>query len=260
MAVFDIEATGLNRTQDRLIDLSIVVLHPDGRRVPHFFRVHPGMPIPPDSTEIHGIGDEDVKGCPRFEEVVDDIDAAFEGKDLAGYNLLYFDIPLLEEEYRRCGRRFDRDDRRVLDAQKIYHFKEPRDLSAALRYYAGRDHVGAHGAEADVLATIDVIEGQLRMYDDLPENMEAMDEFCDPRDPDWADRRGMLRWQDGEIFINFGKKAGKSLNELARKDRQFLKWIVKGSFPLDVREIVEAKLREPSLPNPVIKDGDLPGE
>lgn len=257
IAVFDIEATGLNRKLDRLIDLCVIVIQPGGARATHNFRVHPGCKIPPESTAVHGITDEDVKDCPAFKDVVDDVDKVFAGADLCGYNLLHFDIPLLEEEYIRCKRKFERANRRVLDAQRIYHKREPRDLSAALRYYAEEEHTNAHGAEADVVATIKVVEGQYRKYNDLPMDMEALDEFCNPRDPSWADRNGMLRRDaKGEIFINFGKKQGRSLKELAKKDRQFLKWIVKGDFPHDMQEIVAGYLDKNTFKNQAFTDLD----
>jgi len=257
LAVFDIEATGLNRKLDRLIDLCVIVIQTDGSRATHNFRCHPGCKIPPESTAIHGITDEDVKDCPPFSELLADIDKVFKGADLCGYNLLHFDIPLLEEEFIRCGKKFERSNRRVLDAQRIYHKREPRDLSAALRYYAGEEHTNAHGAEADVIATIKVIEGQYKKYDDLPTTMDAADEFCNPRDPTWADRNGMLKIKDGEVYINFGKKQGRALKALAKEDRQFLKWIVKGDFPHDMQEIVSGFLRDSNFNNSVIKSSDL---
>lgn len=244
LAVFDIEATGLNRKLDRLIDLCVIVIQPGGERATHNFRVHPQCKIPAESIAIHGITDEDVKDCPPFSEVVDEIDKVFKGADLCGYNLLHFDIPLLEEEYIRSDRKFHRANRRVLDAQRIYHKREPRDLSAALMFYANEVHSGAHGAEADVVATIKVLEGQYKKYDDLPADMDAADEFCNPRDPSWADRNGMLKVNaKGDIMINFGKKSGRLLKDLARQDRQFLKWICKGDFPHDMQEIVSGFLK-----------------
>lgn len=122
--------------------------------------------------------------------------------------------------------------------------REPRDLTAALRFYAGEEHTNAHGAASDVLATIKVIEGQFEKYGDLPMDMDSLDEYCNPRDPMWADRKGMLRKDEsGEIFINFGRKQGRSLKELAKIDREFLKWIGRADFPHDMQEIVARHLK-----------------
>ena len=250
LAIFDIEATGLNRVEDRLIDLAVLVLHPGGTRKLHEFRVNPGMPIPAESTEVHGITDTDVKDAPPFAAIIDEVEAVFVGADLAGYNLIHFDIPLLENEYRRLERVFDLEGRRILDAQKIFHKKEPRDLTAALQYYAGEAHTGAHGAAEDVWATLKVIEGQIRMYDDLPKNMEGMDDYCARRDLNWADRIGRLKWVNDKLFINFGRKQGQSVDKLAQDDPGFLRWIIRGDFPQDMKDLVAEVLAKYHKPKP----------
>lgn len=245
LAVFDIEATGLNRKLDRLIDLCVVVIQPGGARTEHNFRVHPGRAIPPESTALHGISDADVRGLPPFSGVIEDVDRVFAGADLCGYSLHRFDIPLLEEEFRRCRRTFDWSTRRVLDAQKIFFKREPRDLSAALRFYAGEEHTNAHGAASDVMATIKVIEGQFEKYGDLPVDMESLDEYCNPRDPSWADRKGLLKKDAaGEVLINFGRKQGRYLKELAKNSPDFLKWIARTDFPRDVQDIVKSHMQK----------------
>ncbi len=245
LAVFDIESTGINRRADRIIDLAIVMLHPGGERTEHTYRVNPGMPIPPGSTEVHGITDEDVKDAPPFEKVAPGIRDLLSNCDLGGFNVLHFDIPLLCEEFRRAGIDFDMEGRRVLDAQRIYHKKEPRDLTAALHFYCGEMHLDAHGALSDVLATIRVVEGQFRKYGDLPRELDALEEFCNPRNPEWVDRTGKIVWDgDGEAAINFGKHQGKKLRDLARLESSFLEWMLRSDFPRDTLDIVENALRE----------------
>jgi len=239
LAVFDIEATGLNRIADRMVEISIIVLHPDGREEKHLFRTNPEMPIPVESTAIHGITDDDVKDSPTFSQIVDELEQIFDGKDIAGYNLIHFDIPMLENEFKRCKKTFVMKGRRVIDAQRIFHRKEPRDLTAALKFYSGEAHLGAHSAEDDVIATIKVIQGQLVKYDDLPETMDDMHLYCNPRDPNWADKMGRLKRVDGEILINFGRKQGQSVATLALKDPGFLRWIIKGDFPSDTKSIIQ---------------------
>lgn len=252
LIVFDIEATGINRRIDRLIDLGMVKLNPDGSSETHVFRVHPERPIPPETTAIHGITDEDVKDCPPFRDIAEYVAELMAGCDLAGYNCHYFDIPMMEAEFARAKVPWRVDDCRVIDAQRIFHKREPRDLTAALKYYCGLTHEAAHGALPDVVATIRVIEGQLKMYEDLPHDVEALDLVCDPKDPSWVDRLGRLRWADGEAVINFGKNSGKSLRELALGEPGFLKWILSSDFPEDTRRIVQAALEGnfPQTPEP----------
>lgn len=250
LAVFDIEATGLSTRQDRIIELSVIRIEPSGKETSVTWLLNPCIPIPPESTDIHGITDEDVRDCPTFLDVVDEIDTYLADCDLAGYNLIHFDIPILEEEFLRAGRDLGTASRRILDAQRIYHAKEPRDLTAALKFYCGRD-LGddAHGAEADARATLEVIEGQFRKYEDLPCDMESLDREFNPRDPSFVDRSGRLAWKNGEVVINFGKRRGEKLRELVVNERNFVKWIIKGDFPQDTRKICEDAL-EGKFPEP----------
>lgn len=242
LIVFDIESTGVNWRVDRIIDLAWVKLLPDGRRLAHGYRVNPGVPIPTAATKIHGIRDEDVKDCPLFAQVASAVEEEFAGCDMAGYNVLRFDLPLLAEEFKRAERTFDMTSRRIIDAQRIYHLREPRDLSAALRFYAGALHVGAHGAMEDVLATVRVLEGQLQRYPDLPRDLNALHAYCSPTESDWADREGKLKWADGEIVVNFGKNQGRRLRELVEKENGFIQWMLKGSFPEDTKAILRNAL------------------
>ncbi len=258
LAVFDIESTGTNRRTDRIIDLAVVKLLPNGKRETHHFRVNPEMPIPPDSTKIHGITDEDVKGKPTFKQEAAKIAAVLEGCDLGGYNILGFDIPVLTEEFARAGMEFDLDDRRVLDAQRIYHKREPRDLTAALAYYCNEMHLGAHDALGDVEAVLRVLDGQLARYSDLPRDLDGLDAYCNPKDPSWVDRAGKLKWAGGEAVLNFGKKQGQKLRDIAKTDPGFLEWMLKGDFPRDTKAIIRDALKG-KFPAPTPKpDGEAP--
>jgi DNA polymerase-3 subunit epsilon len=242
LAVFDLEATGTNPRTDRIVEVAVVRIFPDDRREVHAFRVNPGVPIPPEATQVHGITDADVARCPTFRDLAPRLLALFDGCDLGGYNCIRFDVPLLIEEFLRVGAQFPMEGRRLIDAQRIFHKREPRDLSAALAFYCKDTHEDAHGAEADALATIRVLEGQFERYPDLPRTAAELDRYCDLRDPSWADREGRLRWVNGEITINFGKKKGESLRETAKNDPGFLRWILKGDFPSDTKEIVQKAL------------------
>ena len=242
LVIFDIESTGISPRADRIIELAILRIDPDGKETAKSWLLNPTIPIPVETTAIHGITDDVVRNCPTFKDVASDIRRFIGNSDLGGFNILRFDIPMLNEEFLRVGETFDIDNRRILDAQRIFHMREPRDLSAALRFYCGSEHTDAHGAEADVRATLDVLLGQFRKYGDLPADMDELDKTFNPHDPFHADRSGRLRWVDGEVVVNFGKKKGARLRDLVRDDPGFLKWIIKSDFPLDTRRITENAL------------------
>ena len=240
IAFFDIEATGISPRADRVVELCIVRYCPLRGENRYNQRFNPdGMPIPAEASAIHGIYDDDVKDCPTFAQEAQTILDFLEGCDLAGYNILRYDIPMLAEEFTRANLPFSVTTRRCLDVQRIFHQKEPRDLSAALQFYCGDAHIDAHGAEADVEATVRVFEGQLERYQDLPRNIEALDQYCNPQNPNWVDAAGRLAWKNGEAAINFGKNRGKLLRDLVENDRGFINWLLKSDFPPDTREIVQ---------------------
>ena len=242
LAIFDIESTGISPRADRIIELAIIRVEPDGSETCRDWLVNPTIPIPVESTAVHGITDEIVKACPTFAQIAGQVDVFLKGCDLGGYNVIRFDIPMLAEEFLRAGLNLDVDNRRVLDAQRIYHQREPRDLAAALRYFCGREHTDAHGAEADTRATLDVLKGEFRRYADLPRDLESLDRLFNATDPFNADRGGRLRWVDGELTINFGKKKGSRVKDLTVEDPGYLKWILRGDFPMDTRKIVQNAL------------------
>jgi DNA polymerase-3 subunit epsilon len=249
LAFFDIEATGTNPRADHIIELFVCKIFPDSSRSKHEYLLNPGVAIPSESTEIHGFTDEDVAGCPTFAEKAHEIAGILDGCDLAGYNVSRYDIPLLCEEMARAGLDTDLAERRVVDVQRIYHKREPRDLSAALAFYCGEMHLNAHGAEADVEATIRVFEGQVARYSDLPCNVPELSAYCDFRKPDWVDSTGKLKWKNGEVVLGFGKRQGELLKDLAAEDRGYLDWMLKSNFPRDTHQIVQNAL-----------DGKFPGK
>ena len=248
LVVFDIESTGVNARQDRIIELAAIRIETDGTETEKCWLLNPGVPIPPETTAIHGISSEMVKDCPTFADKAEDIAAFFKDCDLSGFNSDRFDVPCLEEEFARVGMNFGACDRRHVDVQRIYHKKEPRDLSAAVQFYCGRDHAGAHGAEADARATLDVLKAQMARYDDLPRTTAELDEYLVPHDPLNADRMGLLRWTAGKLCVNFGKKKGTPLMELFTHERNWLRWFAKGNFETDARMIVQDLLDFGRLP------------
>lgn len=255
LVVFDIESTGISPRKDRIIELAAIKVMPDGQEIEKCWLLNPTIPIPPETTKIHGITNEIVKDCPTFREKASEIYAFFDGCDVSGFNADRFDIPCIEEEFARCGLNFGSSIRRHVDVQRIYHRKEPRDLTAAVRFYLDRDHTGAHGAEADTRATLEVLKAQLNRYHDLPQTTAEMDEFLAPHDPMNADRNGYLRWVDGELTVNFGKKKGESLKKLLLNEPNYLRWIVKGDFDTEVRAIVRDLLENGKLPPRPVSPG-----
>ena len=255
LVVFDIESTGISPRRDRIIELAAIRVNPDGTEERKCWLLNPTIHIPEETTAIHGISDEDVKDCPTFAERAKEIAAFFEGCDLSGFNSDRFDVLCLEEEFARCAINFASPARKRVDVQRIYHRKEPRDLSAAVQFYLGRSHEGAHGAEADADATLEVLKAQLAKYGDLPKNVDELDEYLVPRDPLNADRSGLFRWKDGEWTINFGKKRGDSLKRIMLNEPNFLKWMLKGDFDTDARMIAADALEGRLPPPPERADG-----
>lgn len=241
IAFVDLETTGLNVEDDRIVELAVVKLMPDGERQSRVRRIHPGRPIPPGATAIHGITDDDVRDCPTFMQVAKSLLDFLSGCDLGGYNVEGYDLRMLAAEFARCGLSLPVSEAKVVDPMRIFSRKESRDLTAAVRFYCGRAHEGAHGAEADILATIDVLEAQLARYDDLPLDVAGLHDFCHPRDPRWVDATGKLkRADDGSVAIAFGKHMGRKLEDLVRSDPGYVQWILDGNFPADTKAIVAA--------------------
>ena len=250
LVVFDIESTGLSPRHDRIVELAAIRVNPDGSEETKTWLMNPTVPIPPETTAIHGISDSDVANCPTFADRADEIFAFFEGADISGFNIDRYDVLMLEEEFLRVGKNFCAGQRLHLDVQRIYHKFERRDLTSAVRFYLGRSHDGAHGAEADALATLEVLKAQFAKYAELPRTAEAVDEWIAPHDPLNADRSGNIRWNGKEWLINFGKKKGESLKAIMLREPNFLKWILKGDFDADTRAIASDALegRLPSAP------------
>ena len=249
LVVFDIESTGISPRRDRIVELAAVRVNVDGSEETKTWLLNPTVHIPEETTAIHGISDEDVKDCPTFADRAQEIFAFFDGCDLSGFNSDRFDVPCLEEEFARVGLNFASSRRKHLDAQRIYHRMEPRDLTAAVRRYLGRAHEGAHGAEADAAATLEVLKQQLVEYAELPRSVDELDEFIAPHDPLNADRNGLFRWKGGEWTINFGKKRGETLKRIMLNEPNFLKWMLKGDFDVDAR-MIAADALEGRLPPP----------
>lgn len=238
----DLETTGTDPASDRIVEISLLRVNPEGARETRTLRINPERPIPPEATAVHGIRDEDVGKAPTFREVAPTILAFLADADLGGFNVQRFDLPLLDRELRACGHDLGLERRRVLDAMAVFHRKEPRDLAAAVRFYLGREHAGAHAAEADVLAAAQVLDAQIGRYDDLPRTVDELDRWCRPARPGAADRSGKFVWEKGQVVFSFGKHSGRTLREVARGQRDYLEWILRTDFPADARRMVERAL------------------
>jgi DNA polymerase-3 subunit epsilon len=243
LVFFDLESTGIDPRNDRIVEIAGLKLRADGGTEMKSLRLNPGRPIPKESSAIHGITDDDVRHSPSFEAVAPELRQFFEGADLAGFNLVRFDIPLLTAEFERVGYRFSLLERRVIDTQTIFHKLEPRTLVAAFKLYVGRDLSNAHSAAADACATAEVLAGQLARYPELPADVDALDAFCREA-RGGIDLGGRLFWQNGEAVLAFGKHRGKPLKEVAKKDRGWLEWVAgpDADFLSDFKDLCAAAL------------------
>ena len=229
LVFFDLETTGTNITHDRIVEISIVKLMPDGTVVERSRRLNPEMPIPAEATAVHHITDDDVAGEPTFRQVAASLSKLLQGCDIAGFNSNRFDIPLLDQEFHRAGVDFDLNGVRFVDVQTIYHKKEPRTLVAAYRYYCGKELEEAHSALPDTRATMEVLMAQLDVYDDLPVELDGLSEFANPNRN--VDLLGRLIYDDNKReVINFGKYKGRLAEEVLASDPGYYNWIMQGDF------------------------------
>lgn len=245
MVFLDIEATGTDPLSDRIVEISLVRLDANGIDPAQTWRVDPGVRIPLEASDIHGITNDDLKGAPSFADIADDIAAVVQGADLAGFSVSRFDVRLLHAELVRAGKVVDFSQTRVVDAQVIYHRREPRNLSAALRFYRGKELDGAHGAEADTVAALEVFAGQLERYADLDLDVDALHELSATHNDAYCDQGRRFAWRDNEPSFNFGRLRGKSLRWVASDptERKYLRWFIEANFEDDAKLIVKEALR-----------------
>ena len=242
---FDIESTGLNVATDRIVEISLVKVSPGAPGQPNDVeiktrRINPTIPISPGAQAIHGISDEDVKDCPTFRQVAKSLARLMEGCDIAGYNSLKFDIPMLAEEFLRAGVEFDFRKRKLVDVQNIFHKKEQRTLKAAYKFYCNQNLDNAHSAEADTMATYEVLEAQLDRYandeeEPLQNDVAYLSKYsCQTRFVDYAGRI-VLNDDDVPVF-NFGKHRGKPVADVLRQEPSYYSWMMDGDFTLDTKQ------------------------
>ncbi len=254
LCFFDLETTGTNISQDRIIEIAVIKLLPSGESMEKHTRINPTIPIPPDTSAIHGIRDEDVRDKPTFREVARDYARFMEGADLAGFNILKFDVPMLVEEFLRADVEFDYSRKRIIDSQRIYHLMEKRNLSAAYRFYCQKELTNSHSALADTRASLEVLLAQVSRYENqtvtdgrgaeigtMRNDMDALNELAASDLVDLAGR--MVRAHSGEIIFNFGKHKGKKVLAVLKDEPSYYDWMMNGDFPLDTkRKLTEVKL------------------
>lgn len=241
---FDLETTGVSITNDRIVEISYLKVSPDGTEVSRTQRVNPGMHIPEAATAVHHITDEDVRDCPTFAQIAQSFANVLEGCDIAGFNSNRFDVPMLAEEFLRAGVDKDFSTTRFIDVQVIYHKMEQRTLSAAYKFYCGKNLEDAHSAEADTRATYEVLKAQLDRYDTLQNDMKWLSEYTSfTRNVDFS---GFFVFNDkNEEVVNFGKYKGRPLAEVFQRDPSYYDWIMKSDFPLNTKQMLtKIRLRE----------------
>lgn len=243
LVFFDLETTGIDIVKDHIIEISYVKVFPNGKEESKTMRINPGMPIPPASTAIHGITDDDVKDCPLFKNVAKQLAAQIEGCDLAGYNSNRFDIPLLAEEFLRAGVDIDLTRRKFIDVQTIFYKMEQRTLAAAYKFYCQKSLENAHTAAADTMATYEVLKAQLDRYPELKNDVAFLSEFSSfTNNVDFAGRM-VYNDKNQEVF-NFGKYKGRLVEEVLKQDPAYYSWMMNGDFPLNTKQkLTEIKLR-----------------
>lgn len=248
LAFIDLETTGMNICRDRIVEISIVKLMPDGEIITKTRRVNPTIPIPPEITEIHAIRDQDVATAPTFKQVALNIQDFLKGCDLGGFNILRFDLPMLVEEFQRCKIDFDVDSRKVVDSQRIFFIMEPRNLSAAYRFYCDgeiSDFGKAHSAESDALATYRVFVEQVKRYKGKEIENSRGEKYVPVRDSvdhihqamsgDMVDLAGHLSNRNGTVFFNNGRYKGQAVEDVFKKDPAYYDWLMSQEFPYDTK-------------------------
>ncbi len=243
LIVLDLETTGTWVEKDRIVEIALVRLSPDGGRETFKARVNPGMPIPLRVSQIIGITDADVKDAPPFKTIAPQVLEFIGDSDLGGFNLERFDLPILEREFYAAGIKFDWRTRTVYDAQKLYHLHEKRTLKAAYTFYCDKELTDAHTALADAQATVDILAAQIEKYGRPEEGLESLRDFDYERIDDFFDEERKFRWWNGELYPVFGKYGKRhSLKEIAQKEPGYLEWMFTQDFPQPVKAMIRGIL------------------
>jgi len=236
LAFLDLETTGTNISKDKIVEIAIIKLYPNGKRETYEKKINPELIIPIEISEIHGIYDVDVIDSPKFKELAQEIKEFLHNCDLAGFNSNRFDIPLLDEEFARCNIDINIEDRKLIDVQNIFHKMEQRSLVAAFKFYCNKELKNAHSAMADTSATIDVLEAQIDKYDNLDSNVDFLNSFSSYETKTYDLAKRIAINKDNEYIINFGKHKGKKVSEVFSKEPSYYSWIMSGDFTRNTKK------------------------
>jgi len=240
VAFFDLETTGLSVSKDRIVEIGIIKVNPDQSEESLTMKLNPEMKISQESIDIHGISDEDIKDCPTFKDTAEKIKTFIGDADLAGYNSNKFDIPMLLEEFSRVNVEFDMKNRKCVDVQNIFHKKEQRTLAAAYKFYCNKEIENAHSAEADIIATYEVLKSQLDKYDDLENDISFLAEFSQNNKNKLLDFAGRLAInKKGEPIYNFGKHKDKTIKDVFIKEPSYHAWMLNNDFPFYTKQVLK---------------------
>lgn len=258
LVIFDLETTGTWIEKDKIIEIAMIKILPDGTEEIYDQRINPGIPIPPFVAELTGISDEDVKGAPHFREKVKEVLDFIGDADIGGFNVERFDLPLLQREVGEAGLAFNWDNRKVFDCQKVFHLNEKRDLTAAYKLYCEEDLKNAHSALADTRATLDILKAQVVKYGEGDDSLDSLQRFDYTNQPDFYDDDRKFRWWNGRLYMMFGKYARKySLQEMVKKDPAYLEWVLSANFGESVKNLIRNALNG-IYPIPVQNNDDKP--
>lgn len=243
LVVFDLETTGTWIEKDKIVEIAMIKVLPSGERETYEKRVNPGMLIPPFVSELIGIKNEDVADAPSFKDISREVFDFIGDSDIGGFNVERFDLPLLSREFNEAGISFKWNERMVIDSQKVYHLNEKRDLTAAYQFYCDKSLENAHSALADTQATLEILESQVEKYGEGQSVLEHLRKFEYKVVADFYDDERKFRWWDGKLYMMFGKYARRhSLQEVVKKDRGYLEWILSANFSEDIKCLVEDAL------------------
>lgn len=259
LVVFDLETTGVNVTSDRIVEIALIKLMPDGTELEYCKRVNPTVPIPAESSAIHGIYDKDVADCPVFADIADEVAEFIGDADLGGYNSNKFDVPVLAEELLRCNHPFAVQDRKMVDVQNIFHKMEQRTLAAAYQFYCQETMENAHNALYDTRVTVEVFKSQLNRYQDLAKNIDELAVFTRYGDAEIHDFAGRLaRNAKGQVMYNFGKHKGKTVEQVNETEPGYYGWMLDADFPLYTKQMLRLEMERIRSTRPVTKKVEAP--
>jgi len=250
LAIFDLETTGLNITQDRIVEIAIIKVNPDGTEEEFHSLVNPEMEIPDEVSLIHGIYKKHIIDKPTFKEIADKVTEFIGNADLAGFNSNKFDVPVLSEQLLNVGSKFDMSKRNFIDVQTIFHKMEQRTLSAAYKFYCKKEIENAHSAMDDTKATWNVLKAQVDKYEELENNIEFLSEFSKAGKNNTLDFAGRLALNEKkEVIYNFGKNKGKTVKEIANNEPGYYGWIMQADFPLYTKQCLKKEMERIKLEN-----------